>query len=186
MIVRLLVTTWLAGLVGTAAVAGCDTKGTEGDSAADTTSTKAPLDTPTLDGVDDPRELGCAIAPTAAFKHYFSGNEGMLTNCSDHNWQLALDGVRSPLPEIIAATKGTPLPADCRATGWAALPRGVGDVPCGYHYEAIIGTVTPEHQVVEYKIRVEQVDDGLAVGCWTESCDITFRFNYKDDEIVLH
>jgi len=154
---------------------GCSNDG-DGTTAQDDTTVPETYTHNTLHLVEDPRGYGCAIGPTAAYPGYRDGAAG---DCEIVTVFAIANGLQPALPAIVAATEGSPLPSSCVVRGSALS--GEWEVPsnCPFTYEALVGTVSGEHQIVEYKVRVEA--DGT---CWPESCEEILRYEYLKSPLV--
>lgn len=135
----------------------------------------------TLDNITSPTVYGCGVAPTQAFPRYGGSAAG---TCPIAVMAAMTYALEAPLPETVAATQGTPLPTDCRATRTTstledpaldpdAIPAG-----CEFTYDALIGTVDAGHQIIEYQIHVDE-----SPGCWPTDCDETIRLDYRKSMI---
>jgi len=162
-----------AGIPTTLLSCGDDRGGT---AAQDDTTVPETYTHNTLHLVEDPRDYGCAIEPTVAFPQYGGGAAG---NCQLGTMFAIATGLEQALPAVVAATQGSPLASSCVVRGSARS--GEGEVPsnCPFTYDALVGTVSGEHQIVEYKVRVEA--DGT---CWPESCEEILRHEYLKSPLV--
>lgn len=163
----------ILGLLGNSLGCSDATDSSDVVHAGDTGDVSAPDTDSTLNIVADPRDVGCSVTPTQV--HPWYGGGANFDICTFETIEAISDAMKGPPAELSGAVGGAPLPSDCLVSG-SAVTIGLGDVPagCAFSFVAVIGTLSPEHQVVEYKVVIQESE-----GCWKESCVAVVRHDHR-------